>query len=434
MRFIDLFAGLGGFHLALSKLGHECVFASEIKPYLRETYEKNFNISPHGDIKELFCDNIPSHDILTAGFPCQSFSKAGDQRGLNDFRGTLFDDITRIIKFHKPKYFILENVANLKNHDSGRTWDIMYTTLTEKLGYNVKEKKLSPHHFGIPQIRDRIFIVGSSLDIDYFEWPRIQNIPTDISSVLDTYPENAKFLPDRELECLEIWQEFLQCLPSSCKLPSFPIWSMEFGCTYPYKNTCPFNLSKHELSKFKGSFGMSLEAMSKSDQLARIPKYARERQRDFVFPKWKLNFIRNNRQFYQTYKTFIDPILNRLRNLPPSWQKLEWNCQGESRDIYKYILQFRGSGLRIKRRNFSPSLVASSSTQIPIIGWEKRYITIQEGKRLQCLEELKYDPDTLARSYTALGNAVNAKIVMSIAKNLIKCDSLKLKNYNSLAS
>lgn len=419
MKFIDLFAGLGGFHVGLKSLGHECVFASEIDFSLRNLYKKNFGIEPVGDIKDIYTADIPKHDILCAGFPCQPFSKAGDQSGLEDLdRGTLFDDIARILKYRRPKYFILENVANIQNHDSGRTWEIIVDTLVNKLNYNIKYKKLSPHQFGVPQFRERIFIVGSKISLKKFTWPEVIEEQISINSILDTYPRESRLLPDREMECLELWQEFIERLPISAKLPSFPIWSMEFGADYPFIETIPYNLPQDFLDPFLGSFGQSLHGMNKKDQLERIPKYARTNQKNGQFPKWKVRFIRQNREFYKAYKKYIDPLLPRLQNQPPSWQKFEWNCQGEDRDIKKYVIQFRGSGIRVKRGNYSPSLVASTSTQIPIIGWESRYITIKEASRLQSLERIDI---TLQEgpAYKALGNAVNAKIVESIGRNLM---------------
>ena len=141
MKFIDLFAGLGGFHKALHELGHECVFASELNNELREVYERNWGIRPYGDICEITSSNInivPPHDILCAGFPCQPFSKAGKQLGRKDEgRGDLFDEIIKILSFRKPRFFILENVAFIAKHDEERTWDYIKTEL-EKIGYNVK--------------------------------------------------------------------------------------------------------------------------------------------------------------------------------------------------------------------------------------------------------------------------------------------------------
>lgn len=418
MRFIDLFAGLGGFHKALSDLGHNCVFASEIDEELQQIYKLNFKTEIQGDIRKIKEKDIPAHDILCAGFPCQPFSKAGIQEGLDDLdRGNLFYDISRILKYHKPSYFILENVPNIISHDGGRTWGIILNILEDKLGYNCDYKKLSPHQFGIPQIRERVFIVGSKKGLKDFEWPLVsKDFEPDISSILES-GANAKKVPEREMECLLLWQKFLDLIPESSKLPSFPIWSMEFGASYPFEGVIPFNCSSKLLNNCLGQFGESLYGMSHQNQLERIPKYARNKEKQNRFPKWKQNFIRQNREFYQKNKSFIEPLIPYFMKLPPSWQKFEWNCQGEEREIFNLIIQFRASGIRVKRRNFSPSLVSSTTTQIPIVGWEKRYITAIEGARLQSLEGLILPEN--GKAFKALGNAVNATIAKLIAKNLI---------------
>ena len=155
VRFADIFAGLGGFHLALSNLGAECVFASELNTNLADLYEKNFGIKPVGDIRQEW-QNVPDHDVLCAGFPCQPFSKAGEQKGFDCVEsGDLFKYVAKILEMKRPPYVILENVPNLKRHDSGRTWDAISTTLFD-LGYDVSTKNLSPDMFGIPHKRERI--------------------------------------------------------------------------------------------------------------------------------------------------------------------------------------------------------------------------------------------------------------------------------------
>ena len=162
MKFIDLFAGLGGFHKALHELGHKCVFASELDPTLRELYKKNWGIETKGDIKKIVekeIDSIPPFDILCAGFPCQPFSKAGNQAGRKDKeRGNLFDEIVKILRHRTPKFFILENVPFIRQHDNEDTWKYMHGELA-KLGYEVDHEIYSPQDFGIPQHRKRIFIV-----------------------------------------------------------------------------------------------------------------------------------------------------------------------------------------------------------------------------------------------------------------------------------
>ncbi|WP_319591649.1 DNA (cytosine-5-)-methyltransferase [uncultured Draconibacterium sp.] len=425
MNFIDLFAGIGGFHVALSTLGHRCVYASEIVTEYRRLYHENFGIEASGDIKNESVLGIPQHDILCAGFPCQPFSKAGYQQGLSDEdRGTLFYDIARILAHHRPRYFILENVPNLEYHNEGKTWAVIRETLENELGYSVAHKKLSPHVFGVPQLRERMIIVGALNGLDHFEWPESNRyLDVSLNDILLEDIETPKNLPERELECLNLWQEFLDRLPKSTKLPSFPIWSMEFGATYPFEEKAPVHLKKQDLDAFLGCFGQSLHGMSKKRQMERLPSYARSKPKSKTkqFPAWKKRFISQNREFYQTYKRYIDPLIPRLEKMAPSWQKFEWNCQGEERDIFKKIIQFRGSGIRVKRPEYSPALVASTSTQIPIIGWEKRYLSIEEGLRLQSLNGVKLKTSE-GLAYQALGNAVNAKVIELVANNLIQND------------
>ncbi|MCL4144906.1 UNVERIFIED_CONTAM: hypothetical protein GTU68_043937, partial [Idotea baltica] len=187
MDFIDLFSGLGGFHVGLSRAGGNCVFASEKNHTLRKLYERNFNLFCHGDISDIPASIIPEHDILCAGFPCQPFSKAGEQDGLNDVRGNLFYEISRILEYHNPKYFILENVPNLLTHDNGNTFSVIKHELENKLNYKIKYEILSPHEHGIPQIRKRIFIIGSRDHnvIDAFKFPVKSKKETSIKSILD---------------------------------------------------------------------------------------------------------------------------------------------------------------------------------------------------------------------------------------------------------
>ena len=422
--------------MALSELGHKCVFASELDPILRNLYEKNFSIKCAGDIRDIDAANIPRHDVLCAGFPCQPFSKAGSQLGSKCPQwGDLFQHhVLRIIKFHKPKFIMLENVANLERHNDGKTWLKMKRQL-ERSGYDVDSKVLSPHRFGIPQIRERIFVVGNRSGLSTFQWPSETNEDVSIYSILENHPKNATSISDRAVVCLEVWQDFLDRSPRKEELPSFPIWTMEFGATYPYKKITPFATGNKKLRKHFGSHGISLADIKPEYRLDHLPSYARSPVQEF--PDWKIKFIHQNRTFYDNNRKWIDPWLPTILKFPPTWQKLEWNCNGEDRDIWKYIIQFRASGVRVKRPTTAPSLVAMTATQVPIIASEKRYMTPLECKRLQNMENLRYLPDSsTTKIYKAFGNTVNVKIVKMISlaligKNKHKRVTTKEKTLNS---
>lgn len=156
--FIDLFAGIGGFRLALESFKLKCVYSSEWDKYARLTYKENFGDEPDGDITKVEVKDIPKHNVLCAGFPCQAFSISGKQRGFEDTRGTLFFDIARIAKYHKPEILFLENVKNFERHDSGNTLKVVKKTL-ENIGYKVFYKILNASHYGVPTSRERIYIV-----------------------------------------------------------------------------------------------------------------------------------------------------------------------------------------------------------------------------------------------------------------------------------
>ncbi|MGC3992068.1 MAG: DNA (cytosine-5-)-methyltransferase [Chthoniobacteraceae bacterium] len=213
MKFIDLFSGLGGFHLAASALGNKCVFACEIDPLLRATYEKNFGIAPAADINDVDPLSVPEHDLLCAGFPCQPFSKAGEQAGWADAkRGTVFNKVVEILRAKKPKYLILENVAHFVKHDEGNTYARVRSAL-EDLGYQVKPGQLSPHQFGVPQIRERMYMVGRlDGELDKFEFPEAETSGADLSiqSVLDKKPKEALKIGPRVISSMEVWQDFLK--------------------------------------------------------------------------------------------------------------------------------------------------------------------------------------------------------------------------------
>lgn len=188
-RFIDLFCGIGGFRIAFEEvcneysLQPECVFSSDIDPYCRINYEANFNESPHGDITEINEKEIPGHDILFAGFPCQPFSIIGSMKGMDDTRGTLFFDIARILKEKKPEAFVLENVKQLTSHHKGKTFEVILQSLAN-IGYHVHYRILNALDYGLPQKRERIFIVGFRKPVP-FSFPKPLNKYVPLSEILE---------------------------------------------------------------------------------------------------------------------------------------------------------------------------------------------------------------------------------------------------------
>ena len=196
-KFIDLFAGIGGFRSGFMQAGFSCVFSSEIDKHAREMYYANFNEMPSGDITKIGVQTIPEFDILLAGFPCQPFSIAGVKKGFSDTRGTLFFDIVRIIEYHRPKVVVLENVKHFKNHDKGRTIQIVLETLT-RLGYTTSWKLLNAKDFGVPQNRERTIIVGS-LDGIEFDFGKLKTKPPiNLEDVLENSSDEFEFLDESE--------------------------------------------------------------------------------------------------------------------------------------------------------------------------------------------------------------------------------------------
>lgn len=461
MRFIDLFAGMGGFHQALAQLGHECVFASEIDDELRELYLHNFPKMKgkiYGDIR-ISKSKIPQHDILCAGFPCQPFSKSGDQLGINDqTRGTLFHEILDILREWQPQYVILENVGNFARHDSGRTWQIVQEQL-QRIGYTVAGTEhrtppsrvnwrdigspnnknivedsipnnyrpgkglLSPHHFGHPHHRERFFIVASLTGLPETPFPEpISTTRTSLNDIIccngDLTEEDKRetALTDQQRSCINHWNKFLRSIPSHIEIPSFPLWSDEINAAYPYATCTPWAAKTTVLGQcFNPPFPKYTRKTVMFDSL---PSYAKEKEEKFR--QWKIRYIQQNRDWWSKISPYF-PVgwLDDLKIFPASLRKLEWNAKGEERDIWKYVLQFRPSGLRVKRFNSSPALVAMTATQIPILGPKRRFLTRVEGLRLQGFPDEHRLSTSRERAFRALGNAVHTDVVRRIAEHII---------------
>ena len=456
--FIDLFAGLGGFHLALQQLGCKCVFASELKEDLRKLYQLNFPELDEkylkGDITMVDVNDIPSHDILCGGFPCQPFSQAGKRLGFQDEgRGDLFFKICEIIQHHRPRYIFLENVSNLKGHDNGDTWRVIKREL-EKLGYYVPEPEiLSPHQFGIPQHRRRIYIVGLRKDLIDSKEPKPFEFPNekkekncDITTIIDSSDTDIQPLALKTLQQLKVWQKFLTELKKRNRaIPRFPIWAMEFDADYEYEDIAPFKQTKKQLKGHKGKLGWEINGPSKEDCLRQLPIYAQTDTAD-KFPEWKIRYIRQNREFWTETADWLSSWIEYIKDWDNSHQKLEWNCRGNNDgDLKHKIIQFRASGIRVKLPTFSPALNLVG-TQVPILPWIElpkecipvysdeeleqygltqddirfgRYLSTKEAAALQGMGKLKFGHLSRTRIYEALGNAVNVDIVTIIAKKLL---------------
>jgi len=437
IKFIDLYAGLGGFHQALEKLGHKCVWASEYNLNLRKLYSRNFPKTPiEGDIFKVNLNDIPEHDLICGGFPCQPFSRAGKMLGFDDLKkGNHFFKILEIIDIKKsnaPKYILLENVETILKHNNRETFKYIEAELTKR-GYEIDKKILSPHEFNIPHHRRRLFIVGARKDmggLSKFNFPEKLDISkTKIYSILcpDHVPylgENL-YLTKENREVLELWKKFIETFPDEKPLPGFPIWSHEWGATYPFEKYTPQTSTIEELNELKGTYGKKICGNNKENIINNfIPRYA---QKDIEkFPKWKIIYIKKNREFYKKNKDFIDDFIlknSKLKKFEFSYQKLEWSCQGAERTFDDKIIQFRPSGLRVKLNNWSPALttVRTQNIYIPKI---KRKLSLLELSKLQSMD-IKHLPDIYDGKfvpnggYRAFGNAVNVEVVRLIAKNLL---------------
>lgn len=437
LKFIDLFAGLGGFHFALKELGHECVLASEIQPDLRELYVENHqdieSKSIIGDIhNDIKTEEIPDFDILCAGFPCQPFSQAGHRMGLDDpVNGNHFLKLVEIITYHKPSYIFLENVPNLKGHDDGNTWRVIEESL-RKQGYEVDERILSPDQFGVPQHRKRIYIVGVKLgnrgSKTKVKYPELK-VPekNNISDYLEKGPEESMPLKQETLRHILHWQDFILNVNRAGRgdMPSFPVWSMEFGATYPFLEKATSQHDLAYLSKTNGKFGIPIKANSKEELKKFLPKYALTDQE--VFPKWKISYIKSNRDFFREHESWLGSWMKTILDWKLSHQKFEWNCGKDAEyTLEDKIIQFRPSGIRVKNNDRFPALVLST-TQVPIIfdkykkgGAGFRYITTREAANLQSMPQENFQMlKSHVSSYKAFGNAVNVKVVKEIVQSVI---------------
>ena len=415
-KFIDLFAGIGGFHIALSDLGGTCVFASEIDEDAQNIYRKNFQHEMKGPIvgdiipltENTVSKLIPEHDVLAAGFPCQPFSKSGAQLGMDETRGTLFYNIAKILEKRRPRIIILENVRNLTGPKHKHTWALILRVLRD-LGYHVSDTPtiisphlISPANGGTPQVRDRVYIIGVlvgkqkawKLADEPFvfdrnnlngwkptNWNLSQHLLQDDQEIelLKSYKVSKE-----RLEVIKIWQDFVNSVGArkGKRLPGFPLWE----------------------------FSMSEKPRLTKDM-----------------PDWKIDFLKKNSAFYVENKKQIDAWRKRHKEillLNNSYRKFEWQAQ-DMKSIWDGVIQFRPSGVRVKKADYLPALVAMNQTSI--IGKKKRTITVREAARLQAFpENFSFFDQNPAKSFKQLGNAVSVGTVKFVLSSILEDLRVKL--------
>jgi len=435
--FIDLFAGIGGFHHALESLGGKCVMACELDALCRTVYRSSFPGLPENRLvenirtitRETIDDEgsgrsskeidrlVPDHDVLCAGFPCQPFSKSGAQLGVRDqTRGTLFFDILEILRAKHPKYVMLENVRNLTGPRHRDTWATIITSLRET-GYRVSDEPviLSPHlippeHGGAPQVRDRVFILGEYvgakailerpsplLHRKYFpDWnPEVWQV-ADLLQPDSKIPNVSEYrVRPSERAWLDAWDAFVKAIPSDT-LPGFPIWVEAFTVR---------------------------------------PKLSDD------MPEWEQNFREKNAAFYREYRDVIDAWLEKrwgadkltVHEFPRSRQSFEWQARKahprrKGRTIQDLVVQMRPSGIRVKPATYLPALVAITQTSIvgPKVGGlgEYRKLTPPEAARLQGIPTDTFSKASVEdrAAYKQLGNGVNVGVVTLAARALMRRD------------
>jgi len=404
--FVDLFAGIGGFHAALQAHGGVGVLASEIDPAPSAVYERNWGLRPAGDVVTLASDAknlIPPHDVLVGGFPCQPFSKSGAQRGMSELRGQMVNEVLRILAVHKPPVVMLENVRNIAGPRQQEVWSAVVRGMREA-GYRTPSTPcvfsphlLPPHLGGSPQTRDRVYILGTYvgaeralLEID--QPPVLRRAPVDgwdshkwdlERDLLETEhkikDKSLYALSDEELEWISVWNDFLR-LTADVPLPGHPLWSTYWSDDAVVDNSAPL---------------------------------------------WKQGLEERNLRFYRENRPAIRRWQRRnpqVRGFPASRQKLEWQAQDAPRDLRACLLHLRPSGIRAKQPTYTPALVAMAQT--PIYGPRLRRLTVREAARLQGFpEHFGLGGQRPALAYKQLGNAVHVGSAFHVFREHVRRDA-----------
>lgn len=356
--------------------------ASDIDEAAIAVYKKNYGMDSGINVRDIKDNDVPDHEVLCAGFPCQAFSKAGKREGFMDqIRGTLFFEVARILKAKHPKYIMLENVRNLVSHDNGNTYKTICETLTG-LGYRIPKEPLilSPFQFGVPQVRERVYIPGvydpehSNEPIEIVFDRLLEKKDNSIDDVLDPTESDPFYsIPKHTVEVLTAWDEFYHGV--DLKVIGFPVWFEYFKTT----------------------------------------------SIDPELPDWKRDFIRKNQELYQRNKPFIDAWIkkwNGLKDFNPTERKFEWQCGTSVNSIWDAVIQSRPSGIRVKRPEVFQALVAL--VQTPIIGKYRRRLSVREAARLQSFPDSFIPDENKQQAYKQFGNSVNITVLINIFEKLIQ--------------
>lgn len=447
--FVDLFAGVGGFHAAMKAYGGECVYAVEIDAKAARVYEGNWGHPALGDITldaddDLDIMNVPPHDVLCAGFPCQPFSKSGAQRGMDEARGTLFFNIASIIKAHHPKIVLLENVRNLIGPRHEHEWTVIIETLRDE-GYHVSDRAavFSPHLLppemgGTPQVRERVFITAtyspSSVAKDLEgSGPRpavsmTERFPLAPSRVFDprkdwhledllddSHNVPGCDLSESEIHWIDAWDEFVKIMRERMNdrpLPGHPIWA-DSWLDFPEMRRVVW---QHERLRTRGT-------------PVPVPTEVRPPRVDPTLPAWKQNHLRKNYDLFSRHFEAIVPWALRwgvyTDRFPASRRKLEWQAQ-ETKSLWDTVMHMRPSGIRAKKATYLPALVAI--TQTSIIGPRERRLSPREAARLQGLpDSFTFLDQSAATTYRQMGNGVNVGAVWHVFRRHVERDRAILK-------
>jgi len=382
LRFIDLFCGIGGFHQAMMPFG-ACVFASDIDKACREVYVENYGVEPAGDITKVDIGTIPDFDVLCGGFPCQPFSNGGKKRTFNDSRGLLFDHIMRIARAKRPKFMFLENVKHILKVDGERVIQHIEKEIADA-GYHLQKEIISPHEFGVPQQRERVYFICIRKDVFDSRSPYVfqkMNLSNtyNLDFFLEKSPDLEKYgIPDEIGGVLDAWDELIK------RFDVGEVMSPTILVHDAYRDYTEQQLTDR--------------------------------------PEWKKEYMEKNKRLIEKYRDVFDEWYIRYSDILKKreiYGKLEWQAgiKREGGTIFDHFIQIRQSGIRVKKCRFFPTLVAIS--QIPIYGKQRRYITPRECARLQSFPDSFKMHSSDRQSYKQFGNCINVKNASDIIRQTL---------------